>query len=129
MTRVVPGTLCKKPRRTNAVVKRVPRHMPTRRKPTQNLTPPHGLIRTPTHSPVCPFDCQYVTVPDRDESESWTPVNKHRVCECGEGTERHMSVGGTDYWYRSSAQRGIEHKHPHTEYTSQLFNSKIIAKL
>lgn len=70
-----------------------------------------------------------MTVPDLDESESWTTVNKHRARECGEGTERLVSVGGTDYWYRSSAQRGTGHKHPHTEYTSRLFTSKIIAKL
>lgn len=38
--------------------------------------------------PVSPFDCQYMTVPDLGESESWTTVNKHRVGECREGPER-----------------------------------------
>ncbi|KAI9522609.1 hypothetical protein NQZ68_034281 [Dissostichus eleginoides] len=54
----------------------------------RKLTPPHGLIRTPTPSPVCPFDCQNTVVPDLDESESWRNVNMHHVCECREGTER-----------------------------------------
>lgn len=53
---------------------------------TQNLTPPRGLKRRPTLLPVSPFDCQYMTVPDLGESESWTTV--HRVGECREGTER-----------------------------------------
>lgn len=82
-----------KPRHTCLIVKHVPCHMPTH-KPTQQLTPPRGLKRMPTHLPVCPFDCQYMTVPDLDESESWTTVNKQRVRECREGTERLMSVGG-----------------------------------
>lgn len=55
-------------------------------KPTQKLTPPRGHKKAPTHLPVCPFDCQYTTMPDLDESESWTTVNKLRVRECREGT-------------------------------------------
>lgn len=55
-------------------------------KPTQKLAPPRGLKKAPTHLPVCPFDCQYTTMPDLDESESWTTANKLRVRECREGT-------------------------------------------
>lgn len=77
---------------TYLIVKHVPCHVPTH-KPTQKRTPPHGLKRLPTHLPLCSFDCQYMMVPDLDESESWATVNKHR--ECREGTERLRSVGGT----------------------------------
>lgn len=100
--------------------------------PRRKLTPPRGLWKSAHPLAFVPI---WLSVRDGARSR-WIRVNRRRVCECREGTERLVSVGGADWltdWllalYRSSAQRGTGHKHPHTENTSQLFTSKIVAKL
>lgn len=96
-----------KPRHTHLIVKHVPCHSPTQTH-TETNTSPVGFKEHPLTCLSAHLDCQHVTVPKLDDSESRSTVNKRCVRGCREGTERLVSVGGTDYSYRSPAQRGMK---------------------
>lgn len=87
---------------------------------TETNTSPVGFKEHPLTCLSAHFDCQHVMVPKLDDSESRTTVNKLCVCGFREGTERLMSVGGTDYSYRSWAQQGMK---INTHILSTLHNS------